>query len=71
MAKLKALAKIDEAQAKTTALAKVRGTAGVTELSDENGKPVWDVEVTATDGTMHDVTVDAVTGTIVTSETND
>lgn len=70
-ARLKALAKVDEAQAKAAALASVPGTADVAELGDENGNVVWEVEVTATDGSKHDVQVDAVNAKVLASGLDD
>jgi uncharacterized membrane protein YkoI len=71
-AALQAQAKITIDQARTTALAKVPGTVVKASLDDENGKPVYGVEITPTAGGVNqDVKVDAVTGTILTVEAGD
>ena len=70
-AKLAPLAKIDRAQAEQAALAKVPGTATGAELGDENGNLVWEIDVTAKDGTQHEVKVDAGNGTVLMAQVDD
>lgn len=70
-AKLGPLAKVTAEQAATAATAAVPGTAGNVELEDENGNVVFGVEVTAADGTMSDVKVDAGTGEVLSTESDD
>ncbi|MFF2652977.1 PepSY domain-containing protein [Streptomyces sp. NPDC058045] len=57
-------AKVDIKQAVDTATKSVPGTATSADLDDEHGKAVWEVEVTDTKGTEHEVTVDATTGKV-------
>lgn len=59
----------DEAEA--IALAEVPGTVRSAHVEQEDGGLEWDVEVTATDGTRHDLQVDAATGAIVEHDTDD
>ena len=54
-----------------SATAAVPGTAGTPELSDENGNVVYDVEVTAADGSKVGVKVDAGNGSVLAQETDD
>lgn len=70
-AKLGPLAKITAEQAAIAATAAVPGTAGNVELEDENGNVVFGVEVTAADGTMSDVKVDAGNGAVLSTESDD
>jgi uncharacterized membrane protein YkoI len=65
------LAKITPEQAAAAATAAVPGTAGEVELEDENGNVVFGVEVTAADGTMSDVKVDAGTGAVLSNQSDD
>ncbi len=67
-AKLATLATVSQAQAEQAAIAKVPGKVVVAELGDENGNVVWQVEVTATDSTQHEVMVDAGNGTVLSSQ---
>ena len=57
-AALKAAAKITPDQAKQAALAAVPGTAGIVELSNDDGSVVYTVEITS-NGTVTDVIIDA------------
>ena len=61
-------ATVTQSQAEQAAIAKVPGKVVVAELGDENGNVVWQVEVTATDGTSHEVMVDAGNGTVLASQ---
>ncbi len=64
-ARLEKLAKIDANAASKTATDKVPGTASKPELDEEDGQVVYEVEVTAKDGTETEVIVDAVNGKIL------
>lgn len=64
-------ASITAAQATTSALTAQPGTVGKAELEDEDGKAVYGIEVTATNGTKYDVKVDANTGKVLKIETDD
>jgi hypothetical protein len=69
-AKLKAQAKISQADAEKTALSKVPGgTIKESGIEKENGKLIWSFDI-ATDGTrdLTEVTVNAMTGEIITVE---
>lgn len=70
-AKLAPLATVTPEQATAAATAAVPGTAGTPELSDENGNVVYDVEVTAADGSKVEVKVDAGNGSVLAQETDD
>ncbi|MGI8682774.1 MAG: PepSY domain-containing protein [Mycobacteriales bacterium] len=62
---LAGLASITPAQAVAAATAAVPGTAGAAALGNENGYVVYGVEVTAADGTVTDVKVDAGNGAVL------
>jgi hypothetical protein len=66
-AKLKSMAKITEAEATRTALAKVPGgTVKEAELENEHGKLVWSFDIaTAGSKDITEVQVDAVSGAVV------
>ena len=71
-AKLEKLAKIDANAASKAATDKVPGTADKVpgtadkvELDEEDGKVVYEVDVTAKDGTQSEVLVDATNGKIL------
>jgi hypothetical protein len=70
-AKLAAVATVTPEQAIAAATAAVPGTAGTPELSDENGNVVYDVEVTAADGSKVGVKVDAGNGSVLAQETDE
>lgn len=70
-AKLAPLAKVSQAAAEKAALAKVPGTVVTAELGDENGNVTWQVEVKATDGTQHEVHVDAGNGAVLSAQVDD
>ena len=64
-------AKITPDAATAAALAAQPGTAGKTELEDENGTTVYGIAITAADGKKFDVKVDANTGKVLKSEADD
>lgn len=70
-AALASLATITEAQAGDIALVAVPGEVTEIELDHENGGVVWSVEVTATDGSAHEVVVDAGNGDVLAQEADD
>lgn len=70
-ARLAPLATVAKAQAERAALAEVPGTVTAVELGNENGNLVWEVDVTAKDGTQHEVKVDAGNGTVLIAEADD
>ena len=65
---LEALATITPDQATTAALKAVPGTVGTVQLEEEDGFVVYKVEVTAADGTVTEVIVDAGNGTVLAQE---
>lgn len=64
-------ATVSQADAEATARAEVPGTVRSSHLETEDGGLQWDVDVTAADGTRHDLQIDAETGAIVESEVDD
>lgn len=70
-AALEGLATITPEDATAAALAAVPGTAGAAELEDEDGFVVYEVEVTAADGTVTEVIVDAGDGSVLAQEAED
>lgn len=66
---LQPLATVTADEATAAALAAVPGTAGSAELENENGYVVYGVEITATDGTVTDVKVDAGNGKVLAQDT--
>ena len=70
-AKLEKVAKIDAKAASKAATDKVPGTVDEVDLDEEGGNVVYEVEVTAKDGTETDVIVDAGNGRILAQETDD
>lgn len=64
-------ASITPAKATAAALVAQPGTAGVTELGDENGIAAYAVHITAASGKKYDVKVDANTGTVFSIEADD
>ena len=60
-----ALATVTEAEATAAAVDAIPGTAGKVELDNANGYVVYSVEVTAADGSVTDVTVDAGNATVL------
>lgn len=67
---LEGLATITPDEAIAAALAAVPGSASDAELGNENGFVVYDVTVTAADGTTIDVKVDAGNGEVLAQETD-
>ncbi|SEF81595.1 Uncharacterized membrane protein YkoI [Thermomonospora echinospora] len=55
-------------QAVTAALQAAPGTVVEADLDEENGKPVWQVEVQGQDGTKRELVVDATSGKVVQNE---
>ncbi len=68
---LQGLAKIDKAQAEEAALGAVSGTVKDAALGNENGSVIWEVEIAAEDGTLHEVKVDAGNGQILAQAADD
>jgi len=70
-AELQAQAKITQAQAQQTALAKVpNGTVKDGELEKEKGKLIWSFDITTPDSKdIQEIAVDAMTGALVAVET--
>ncbi len=68
---LQGLAEVDQARAEEAALGAVAGTVEEAELGNENGYVVWDVEVKAENGTLHEVVVDAGNGQILAQQADD
>ena len=64
-------AKITEEQAKAAALAAKPGKVTEVELEKEDGVVVYGIDITAEDGKMFDVTVDANTGKVLKVEAED
>lgn len=65
LAKLEKVAKIDAKAAPKAATDKVPGTAAKPELDEEHGNVVYEVDVTAKDGTVTEVIVDAGNGRVL------
>src|SRR6266849_6447466 len=70
-AQLAALAKINLKQAEAAANAAVAGNVMGAKLEDENSCLVYSVQITGTDGKLHDVKVDAGNGKVVHQEIAD
>lgn len=68
---LQGLARIDQAAAEKAALGAVPGTVKDAELGNENGYVIWEVEVAAKDGTLHEVAVDAGDGKVLAQAAED
>jgi uncharacterized membrane protein YkoI len=69
--RLEGLAKIDKAAAEKAALDAVPGEVQKTELNDEDGFVVYDVDVLGKDGKTTELKVDAGDATILAQETED
>jgi uncharacterized membrane protein YkoI len=69
--KLTKLAKVSQAQAEDTATRKMPGKVIETEPDEENGFLVWNVEVSAKDGTTSEVAVDAGNGKVLAIDPED
>ena len=65
------LTKIDQGAAEEAALGAVPGEVQETELEDENGFVVYEVEVAGDDGKLHEVVVDAGNGKVLAQETEE
>ncbi|MFF9572431.1 PepSY domain-containing protein [Streptomyces sp. NPDC014685] len=63
-------AKVDIKQAAEAAEKSVAGTVTAADLDGSMDKPVWKIDVTASDGTEHEVTVDATTGKVTATRTD-
>ena len=61
-------AKVTAEQAIKTAGENVPGTVVEAELEKKHGKTVWEVEVFGADGSVTEVHIDAVTGTVIDTE---
>jgi len=70
-AALEGVATVTADQARDAALSAMPGTAGEVELDNENGNVVWSVEITAADGTITDVKVDAGNAAILAQDSED
>ena len=71
-ARLSDKAEVSEQDAKAAALAAVGGgTVTDSELGNENGSLIWEIEVTKTDGSQVEVKVDAGNGTVLAQEAED
>jgi len=68
---LQGLAKVAQADAEASALAKVPGTVLKTSLDNENGYLVYSVTIKDAAGKMSDVKIDAGTGLVLTVEASD
>lgn len=69
---LEGLAKISPADAEQLALAAVPGTVnGPAELANEDGSVIYEMEITAADGTVTEVVIDAGNGAVLAQETGD
>ena len=68
---LQGLAKISQADAEKSALAKVQGTVVKTTLDNENGYLVYSVSIKDAQGKVSDVKIDAGTGSVLTVEASD
>jgi uncharacterized membrane protein YkoI len=66
---LEGLARIDRAAAEKAALGAVPGEVRETELENESGFVVYEVEVAGKDGNFHEVVVDAGNGKVLAQET--
>jgi uncharacterized membrane protein YkoI len=62
--------KVDIKQAADTATKSVAGTVTSVDLEGSQGKPVWNVDVTDSKGTEHEVTVNATDGKITATRTD-
>lgn len=69
-AALASLATVTPQEAEAAAVAAVPGTAGPAQLENENGYVVYGVEVTAADGSIIEVTIDAGTGDVLGQESD-
>lgn len=70
-ASLSGLAKVSPEAATAAALKAVPGTAGAVQLENENGYVVYGVEITAADGSVVDVKIDAGDGSVLAQDAAD
>ncbi len=71
-AALAALASVGRSTAEATGIRSLGGGELVeSELEEEDGSVVWEITVRATDGSLHEVTVDAGDGSVLGSEPED
>lgn len=70
-ASLSGLAKVSPEAATAAALKAVPGTAGAAQLENENGYVVYGVEITAADGSVVDVKIDAGDGSVLAQDAAD
>lgn len=68
---LGSLATVTEAEARDIALGAVPGEVAEIELDNENGSVVWSVDITAADGSAHEVAVDAGNGGVLAQGADD
>lgn len=68
---LQSLAKIDQRAAEQAALQAVPGQVAESELGNENGFVVYEVEIKGDDGQTHEVKVDAGNGNVLAQEIDD
>ncbi|THA73382.1 peptidase M4 [Streptomyces sp. A0642] len=64
-------ARVTAADAASSAVRAVPGTVSEAELDDEDGGPVWELDVYGPDGVRHEVTVDADNGKVLGKHTSD
>jgi len=70
-AALEGLAQVTPEEATAAALKAVPGTAAAAQLENENGYVVYGIEVTAADGTVIDVKIDAGDGAVLAQDAAD
>lgn len=70
-ARLSKQADIMQEQAENAALKAVPGEITETELGNENGSLIWEVEITQANGSQVEVKVDAANGTVLAQEAED
>ena len=70
-ARLSSDAKVSKSDAEAAALQAVPGTVTASELGNENGSLVWEVDVQKADGSAVEVKVDAGDGTVLAQEADD
>ncbi|MFE9853948.1 PepSY domain-containing protein [Streptomyces sp. NPDC005780] len=66
-----AAARVSAGDAASSAVRAVPGTVTEAELDDEDGAPVWELDVYGSDKVWHDVTVDAGNGKVLGKHTSD
>lgn len=58
---------VSQLEAERTAVAQVTGTVVDSDLTEEGGTPVWDIQVEAIDGQEYEVEVDGTSGNVLAS----